>query len=147
MALREYLIDPKFGDKRLAEATVQEIQLELFRRSVAAEFDVNRFISVLLANRRLWSGAVIDRLGINDPDRFPLSPMSMIKLRDIHQNVWNADTLYVLCPSRAAADDLVAKLPMEEFACMPEIVSDKEDLGSAMGTRAFDEVIIRFWWD
>jgi hypothetical protein len=147
MLRREYLIDPLFGDKPLSEATVQEIQLELFRRSVAAEFDVNRFISVLLANRQLWSGAVIDRVGINDPDCFPLSPMSMIKLRDIAQNFWNADTLYVLCPNCAAADELIAKVPMEEFACMPDVVDDKNVLGSAMGTRAFDEVIVRFWWD
>jgi hypothetical protein len=147
MLLREYLIDPKFGDKRLANATVQEIQLELFRRSVAAEFDMDRFISVLLSNRHLWSGMVIDRVGINDPDCFPLSPMSMIKLRDIAQNFWNADTLYVLCPNRAAADELIAKMPMEKFACMPDVVDDKRVLGSALGTRAFDEVIVRFWWD
>jgi hypothetical protein len=37
----------------------------------------------LLANRRLWCGALLDRLG----------DAAMIKLRDLDENVWNVDTL------------------------------------------------------
>lgn len=143
----EYLIDPRFSEKRLADATVQEIQLELFRRSVATEYRVAEFIDVLLANRRLWSGAVIDRLGISEGGYW-LQPSSMIKLRDIGQNFWNADTLYVLCPDRAAADELVGLLPMERFGCMPSVEDDEEVVNGALGTgRDKHTVIVRFWWD
>src|SRR4051812_37248764 len=106
MLRSEFLIDPKFGSKRLADATVQEIHLELFRRSVASEYRLDEFISILLANRHLWRGAIMDRLGISEGGHW-LQPTSMIKLRDINQNFWNADTLHLLCPSRAAADELV----------------------------------------
>jgi hypothetical protein len=37
----ELPIDPNFTAKRLPDVTVQEIQLELFRRSVAAEYYVD----------------------------------------------------------------------------------------------------------
>lgn len=108
-------IDPRFTEKRLSDATVQELQLELFRRSKASDYNIEQFISILLANRGLWRGAVIDCLGINKAGH-QLEPFSMIKLRDIDQNYWNADTLFLLCPSRSAADELIALLPMDEFS-------------------------------
>ena len=146
MPRREFPIDPAFADKRLRDATVQEIQLELFRRSVASELDVDRFIAVLLANCHLWRGAIIDRLGINEGGYW-LQPSSMIKLRDIDQNYWNADTLHLLCLTRAASDELVAKLPMEEFGCMPEIEDDPKVIDRALGGGDDGAVILRFWWD
>lgn len=142
----ELPIDPNFTAKRLADATVQEIQLELFRRSVAAEYHVDEFIAILLDNRHLWRGGVIDRLGVNEGG-FWLQPSSMIKLRDIDQNFWNADTLYLLCPTRAAAEELIDKLPMERFACMPSIEAEPQVVDRALGGGGKGNVVLRFWWD
>lgn len=50
-------------------------------------------------------------------------------------------------PNRAAADDLIAKLPMERFACMPSVEDDPEVLDGALGGRDDDLVIAQFWWD
>ena len=146
MPRREFPIDPHFGAKRLADATVQEIQLELFRRSVAAQFDVDQFIAILLDNRHLWRGAVIDGLGVNEGGS-RLQPSSLIKLRDIDDNFWNADTLYLLCPNRAAAEKLVTKLPMERFAGMPSIEDDPQIIDRALGGGNDGLVVLRFWWD
>src|SRR4051812_3788487 len=93
---------PDFGQKPLTAATVQELQLELFRRSVAPRSEVDEFIRLLLESRDLWRGLIIDRLGVNEGGHW-LQPASMIKLRNIHQNYWNADTLFVLCPNIDAA--------------------------------------------
>lgn len=139
-------IDPQFGQKRLSDATVQELQLELFRRSKASDYHVEQFIAILLDNRRLWLGAVIDRLGINKAGH-QLEPFSMIKLRDIDQNYWNADTLFLLCPSRSAADELITLLPMDEFACMPNVEGDEEVVDDALGGGDCGAVILKFWWD
>jgi hypothetical protein len=143
---REFPIDARFSRKELGNATVQEIQLELFRRCKASDYDVDQFISVLLAHRHLWRGAVIDRLGINKAGH-QLEPFSMIKLRDIDQNFWNADTLFVLCQSRSAADELIALLPGEKFACMPSVEDDPATVDDALGGGNREEVILQFWWD
>jgi hypothetical protein len=146
MPRRQFPIEPNFSGKRLSDATVQEIHLELFRRSIAAEFAVDRFIEILLANRHLWRGLLIDRLGVSERGH-RLQPSSMIKLRDIDQNFWNADTLHLLCPNRQAAEELVAKLPMEEFACMPSIEDDPQVVDRALGGGDDGAVILQFWWD
>lgn len=146
MPHREHPISPLFTEKRLGDATVQEIQLEMFRRSVASNFDVDGFIAVLLDNRELWRGAISDRLGVNEGGHW-LQPSSLIKLRDIDQNTWNADALYVLCPDRAAGDALIAKLPMERFACMATVDADARVVDRALGGEEDGVVIVRFWWD
>jgi hypothetical protein len=71
----------------------------------------------------------------------------MIKLRDIDGNFWNADTLYVLCDSRAAADELVAKLPMERFGCLAKVEDDQRIIRRALGGGKEGPVIVSFWWD
>src|SRR6266404_7868314 len=98
-------IQPDFGDKTLLAATVQELQLELFRRSVGADSRVEEFLRLLLESQHLWRGLIIDRLGVNEGGHW-LQPSSLIKLRNIHQNYWNADTLFVLCPNHEAAEEL-----------------------------------------
>ena len=68
-------------------ASPQELQLELIRRASFNDFDGDRVADDLLLHRELWSGALIDGLGL-------------VKLRDLDQDVWNVDTLYVLSSGR-----------------------------------------------
>jgi hypothetical protein len=140
------LIHPDFGQKTLITATVQELQLELFRRSVASDSEVEEFIRLLLESQHLWRGLIIDRLGINEGG-FWLQPSSMIKLRNIHQNYWNADTLFVLCPNRDAAEELKNRFPLDRFAVMIDIKDDPKEINSALGGSDKGLVILQFWWD
>jgi len=70
----------------LTITTIQAIQFDLMRRSSFNNFDGPRVARDLLRHRRLWCGAILDRLGDD----------ALIKLRDIDENYWNVDTLYVL---------------------------------------------------
>jgi hypothetical protein len=71
----------------LRDASVQDIQLELLRRTSYNALDGERVCASLLRYRHLWLAALLDRPGG--------SGMSgLIKLRDLPENLWNADTLY-----------------------------------------------------
>jgi hypothetical protein len=133
----------------LSAATVQQIQFELFRRSaVSVEHGdlIQPIIDVLQTHTELWTGMVIDRIHIGHRGH-GLLPMTMIPLRDVDQNVWNADTLYLLCPSRSAADRLAALLPMERFGCMVNVYDDPDLLDAALGGADNGVAILRAWWD
>ncbi len=139
-------INPNFSQLRLADATVQELQLELLRRSVADQYSVDELIQILIDNQNLWRGLIIDRLGINEGGHW-LQPMSMIKLRNIEDNYWNADTLFVLCPNKAAAESLKLKIPGEKFAAMIDVKDDAKEIDNALGGADRGLVILRAWWD
>ena len=128
---------------------MQQIQFELFRRSaVSIKYVdlVEPLIDVLRTQAHLWTGMVIDRIHIGHRGH-GLLPMTMIPLRDIRQDFWNADTLYLLCPSRAAADELAALLPMERFGCMISVYDEPDQLDSALGGADDGVAILRAWWD
>lgn len=85
-ALAQKAVCPNGKPPSSSVTKAQAIQLTLLRRSSFNELNGVRVARDLLANRRLWCAALIDRLG-ND---------ALIKLRDLDQNIWNVDTLYVL---------------------------------------------------
>ncbi|MEK7327686.1 MAG: hypothetical protein AAB217_20770, partial [Chloroflexota bacterium] len=68
----------------LAEATAQEIQLELIRRTEHNAFDGEQVFEDLLAHRDWWEAVLLDR------------KHDSVKLRDLPDNLWNTDTLFVL---------------------------------------------------
>ena len=68
----------------LRDATVQEIQLELLRRSSFNAMDGERIADSLLRRRDLWLSFLLDRPGLAnyaEPSRLPM--MGLIKLRDL----------------------------------------------------------------
>jgi hypothetical protein len=68
--------------KSLAEATVQELQLELIRRTRFNAFDGEQILESLLRHRHLWEAVILDQLGLSRvPGKLP--PMGLIKLRDL----------------------------------------------------------------
>jgi len=68
---------------------VQSLEFQMIRRASFNNFDGREVVRDLLKHRRLWCGAVMDT-----------GDGTLLKLRDIDENVWNVDTLYVL-PSGA----------------------------------------------
>ena len=91
----------------LQAASVQDIQLELLRRTAFNALDGGQVYVSLLKHRHLWLAVLLDRLGVpNYAEPRRLLTAGLIKLRDLSDNVWNADTLFVLTPMRSAAEQL-----------------------------------------
>lgn len=65
--------------------SVQDIQLELIRRTAFNNFNGTQIVSDLEKHRDLWLSVLIDRPCDID-----------IKLRDLPENIWNVDTLFIL---------------------------------------------------
>lgn len=137
------------GDLRLSEATVQEIQLELVRRRRFNDFDGGLVVASLERHRELWVAVCMDRLGVasaKHPDR--LAPLSLIKLRDLPDNTWNVDTLFVLTESLDKARELARVAEEERWLANEVIVQENaEEMGDALGTWPYTEGVLTAWWD
>src|SRR5258706_13502985 len=80
----------------LTQLTIQDIQLELIRRHQFNRFDGKRISHDLLAQRTLWEAVLLDRQGNFD----------LVKLRDLSNNLWNTDTLFILAVDDSSAYQL-----------------------------------------
>src|SRR5436305_15244579 len=98
----------------LRQATVQEIQLELIRRTKFNAFDGERIYASLMKHRALWQAVLLDRPGLanyEQPGRLLMA--SLIKLRDLDENLWNADQLFMLTAKREKAVRRAASIQAE----------------------------------
>jgi hypothetical protein len=124
---------PNFKPPGRSVTKIQAIQLDLLRRSSFNNLDGTKVARALLNNRRLWCGALIDRLGSD----------ALIKLRDLDENVWNVDTLYVL--SSGANDRMLTRLARRWHPDAMSWVS-----GAAASRLLGDNRparILEVWWD
>ncbi|MBB5914498.1 hypothetical protein BJY24_003365 [Nocardia transvalensis] len=132
----------------LSDATTQHIQLELLRRAGFNAFDGHRVAASLERHEDLWLAACMDRLGVtwrHDPERLPSG--SLIKLRDLRGNHWNADTLFVLTDNRYQART-VARLAVEERWHPDDItVHTDEEAADALGMGHHTHGLVSLWWD
>lgn len=89
---------------------------------------------------------ILDRLYLWEatPRRLPAS--NLIKLRDLEDNDWNADTLYILCPNRGSAEELLS-LANDAWAGEPAIFDNEEELSRSLGMPIEGQCILRVWWD
>ena len=81
----------------LRDASVQDIQLELLRRTSFNALDGEKVHATLLKHQDLWLAALLDKPGVpnySEPGHLTIS--GLIKLRDLADNTWNADTLFIL---------------------------------------------------
>jgi hypothetical protein len=139
------IIPRSSADLTLWDATVQEIQLELLRRTSFNALDGPRVVDSLLRNHELWLAFMLDRLWLDMKRRLPGS--GLIKLRDLPDNLWNADTLYILCPNATAAHRLAAIMEEEDWAGMATVYDDRKEVDSALGTGGDDYALVAVWWD
>jgi len=120
----------------LATGGIQQIQLDLIRSCRFNAFVGERIVRDLLAHRSLWVSALIDRFG---------EPGGLIKLRDLPQNDWNVDTLYVLARDKDCARELVES--SAEWAADSVDVYNAERTARAIGCSATEARVIAWWWD
>ncbi len=132
----------------LREATVQEIQLELIRRTRFNDFDGEKACEILFRHRDLWRAALLDRPGLaNYSKPSSLLTCGLIKLRDLDTNIWNADTLFVLTHTAAGAEQLSRAFEEAEFGAMPQVYGVSEETDAALGTGREEYGILTVWWD
>jgi hypothetical protein len=125
----------------LAAATVQDIHLELIRRSEHNAFHGDRILADLLAHRQDWQAVLFDTYGLATDRGLPAR---LMKLRDLAANDYNADTLYILAVHEAAAHRLTALA--DAWGAEPHIYS-QEETERALGTGDANGYLVQMWWD
>jgi hypothetical protein len=132
----------------LRDASVQDIQLELLRRTGFNALDGERVVASLLRNRDLWLAVLLDRPGVpNYADPSHLLTAGLIKLRDLPQNLWNADTLFILTRTRQQAQQMARIAEEEDWAGAILLHEDQQELDRALGTGRREYGLVTLWWD
>jgi hypothetical protein len=131
----------------LRQASVQDIYLELIRRS-GGNFDGDEVAQMLSDHRDLWIAAMIDNLHfLQHPAvptfRFP----TLYKLRDLPLNQWNADTLYVITPDEASRDQLMAISEQRVGGMAHSYTEAQIDRMVSHGGIPSGSRIFHIWWD
>jgi len=131
----------------LREATVQEIQLELIRRTRFNAFDGEKIYAGLMKHRLLWQAAILDRPGVaNYLKPGKLFMASLIKLRDMDGNLWNADQLFILTDTREQAVELARIIEDEDWGGETPRVYEEEEVDAAVCGNAGCGLLM-IWWD
>jgi hypothetical protein len=132
----------------LRDATVQDIQLELLRRTRFNDLDGARVAASLLRCRDLWLAVLLDRPGVpNDAERDLLLMAGLIKLRDLPRNLWNADTLFLLTPTREQARRPAQVAEDEDWGGMVRVYDDQREIDQSLGTGRREYGLVSIWWD
>ncbi len=117
----------------LRKATIQDIQLELIQRHRYNNFDGRRVVADLLAYRDWWEAVLMDRMD------------DLIKLRDVSDNFWNVDTLYILATNARNAWRL-AELA-EDWQADTVEVFEEEATERELGGGIEEQRLVVVWWD
>jgi hypothetical protein len=130
--------------------SIQELQFELMKQSTFNEFDGERVVKSLQKHEDLWRGVIMDRssycfhgrLG----DQEDGEKIDLIKLRDIEDNCWNVDTVYLL--PQEGKEDEIYKVAKGWGADEVSWIGGKE-AGSLLGSSGMksEKQILRVWWD
>jgi hypothetical protein len=132
----------------LRDASVQDIQLELLRRTCFNALDGERVCASLRRHRSLWLAALLDRPGVPDytqPGRLLMA--GLIKLRDLPDDIWNADTLFVLTPTHREADELARIAEEEDWGGEVRVYQDQAEIDRAVGAGRLGHGLVSVWWD
>jgi hypothetical protein len=133
----------------LRDASVQDIQLELIRRTRFNSMNGERIVASLHRHRDLWLAALLDRPELADytkPDRLLMA--GLIKLRDLPDNLWNAHMLFVLTQTGEQARKLARIAEEEEWvADVVRVHENQQEIDRALGTGRGQYGLLSIWWD
>ena len=130
------------------DASVQDIQLELLRRTSFNALDGEQVVASLLKHRDLWLAALLDRPGVaNYAEPKLLLTAGLIKLRDLPYNLWNADSLFILTETREQARQLLQIIKEEDWGGEVWTVEEQEEIDAALGTGRQEYGLVQVWWD
>jgi hypothetical protein len=87
---------------------------------------------------------MLDRFCFSNPGKLP--SVGLIKLRDLQDNLWNADTLYILTPDIGSARQL-AHIAEDRWGGMAQVHDDPDEVARALGSGYPEPVIVSVWWD
>jgi hypothetical protein len=132
----------------LRDATVQDIQLELIRRTSFNDFVGERIYASLLRHRSLWKAVLLDRTGVaNYAEAEFLLVGGLIKLRDLPRNTWNADELFILTPTPDDARALAQVAEDEGWGGEVVVYEDRKQTDAALGMGRIEYGLMSIWWD
>jgi hypothetical protein len=132
----------------LQAATVQDIQIELIRRTKFNTFDGKEIVQLLQRHRHLWKAVLLDRPGLpNYSHPRQLLMAGLIKLRDLEDNIWNADLLYALTHTQEGARELAKAFEESETGAMPSVHEDIMETDDALGMGRQTYGLMSAWWD
>ena len=129
------------NDRLLIEATVQELHLELLRRTRFNAFDGEDIHEDLLAMPDLWHAVLLDAGGLSATG----GGVGLIKLRDMAGNYYNVDTLYILAIDARAAQSLAEYA--ECWLADTVHIARKEETSRSLGSYDTDYRLVSMWWD
>ena len=129
------------NDRLLTEATVQELHLELLRRTMRNALDGEEIHDDLLAMRELWNAVLLDTGGLDAG----YGRAGLIKLRDLADNCYNVDTLYILTENSAAAHKIARY--GERWLADTVHIAHRKATSSALGSSDLDMQLVTMWWD
>jgi hypothetical protein len=90
----------------------------------------------------------VDRQGVaNYAEPSRLLIRGLIKLRDLDDNLWNADTLFVLTPTRQDAERLAQIAEEEDWGGEVYVYKDQAQMDAALGTGRQEYGLLPIWWD
>jgi len=130
--------------------TIQELQFELMKQSTLNEFDGEEVVKSLQEHEDLWRGVIMDRASYcfhgRLGDQEDGEKIDLIKLRDIQDNCWNVDTVYLL--PQEGKEDEIYKLAKKWGANEVDWIGGQE-AGSLLGSSGMKnkKQILRVWWD
>jgi hypothetical protein len=123
---------PRPVSRKISEA--QRIQLDIIARTKFNFFEGRKIVELLKENRKMW--------------RAVLLPLDLISLRDMEEDIWHADTLYIY-PEDGY------QFQLEELVRAQFHADEIEWIGGSMaadmlGTTEVEDksyVILQVWWD
>lgn len=128
---------------------IQAIHLELIRRASFNSFDGQQVVNDLINHKGLWKSCMMIRdMGIrirhHIPPHVEYEGSDLIPLRDMSENYWNVDTLYIL-PNEGKEKEL-KELAKTWNADQTEILTD-EEASSRLGQHPAGTKVMSVWWD
>lgn len=124
---------------------VQKLQMELMKFATFNNFDGQYISKSLESNADLWIGFVMDRSSYCfHAKKESYEKIDLIKLRDISDNYWNVDTLYILTSPEMSKKlfKLAKKWGADEIRWV-----EPREAAQMLGVGTTSNYILRVWWD